>query len=118
MAFSRRDFLGTAVLTTAALAAGPADQAQDPQQEAKSSKGKVPILISSSNGMNGLDGGYELLRRGGDTLEAAIFVGKVQEDDPNDTSVGLGGLPNEEGEVELDSCCVHGPTRRMGSVGG
>ena len=43
---------------------------------------------------------------------------KGPEDDPNDDSVGLGGLPNEEGVVELDSCCMHGPTRRAGSVGG
>ena len=43
---------------------------------------------------------------------------KGPEDDPNDDTVGLGGLPNEEGVVELDSCCMHGPTRRAGSVGG
>ena len=40
------------------------------------------------------------------------------EDDPNDDSVGLGGLPNEEGVVELDACCMHGPSRRAGAVGG
>jgi N4-(beta-N-acetylglucosaminyl)-L-asparaginase len=58
------------------------------------------------------------LRRGRDTLDAAIWVGTTQEDDPNDNSVGLGGLPNEDGEPQLDSCCMHGPTRRAGAVGG
>ncbi len=58
------------------------------------------------------------LKNGGDTLDAAIRVVKGAEDDPNDDTVGLGGLPNEEGVVELDACCMHGPTRRAGSVGG
>ena len=40
------------------------------------------------------------------------------EDDPNDDSVGLGGLPNEEGVVELDASCMHGPSRRAAAVGG
>ena len=59
-----------------------------------------------------------LLKGGGDTLDAAIQVVKGPENDPNDDSVGFGGLPNEEGVVELDACCMHGPTRRAGSVGG
>jgi len=75
-------------------------------------------MVSSANGWNGIDHGYQMLKSGKDTLDAAIAVGKVQEDDPNDMSVGLGGLPNEDGVVELDSCCMHGPTRMAGSVGG
>lgn len=77
-----------------------------------------PIIISAGNGLNYLDGGYEILRRGGDTLDAVMQVIQGPENDPKDDSVGLGGLPNEEGVVELDSCCMHGPTRRAGAVGG
>ena len=50
-------------------------------------------------------------------LEAALQVVRGPEDDPNDDSVGLGGLPNEDGVVELDASCMHGPTRRAGAVG-
>jgi N4-(beta-N-acetylglucosaminyl)-L-asparaginase len=80
--------------------------------------GRKPIIISAFNGLNYLDDAYAFLKSGGDTLDAALRVVKGPEDDPNDTSVGLGGLPNEEGVVELDACCMHGPTRRAGSVGG
>jgi N4-(beta-N-acetylglucosaminyl)-L-asparaginase len=58
----------------------------------------------------------DILKKGGDTLDAAVAVVTVVEDDPNDDSVGYGGLPNEEGEVELDASVMHGPTRRAGSV--
>jgi N4-(beta-N-acetylglucosaminyl)-L-asparaginase len=58
----------------------------------------------------------EILKKGGDTLEAALATVNVVEDDPNDTSVGYGGLPNEDGEVELDASVMHGPTRRAGAV--
>ena len=59
-----------------------------------------------------------MLTSGGDTLDAVMQVITGPEDDPNDDSVGLGGLPNEECVVELDSCCMHGPTRMAGSVAG
>jgi N4-(beta-N-acetylglucosaminyl)-L-asparaginase len=79
---------------------------------------KRPIIICAHNGFNYLDDAFAFLQSGGDTLDAALRVVKGPEDDPNDTSVGLGGIPNEEGVVELDACCMHGPTRRAGSVGG
>lgn len=78
---------------------------------------KSPVIVCAHNGFAYLARGYEVLQRGGDTLDAAIAVVTGPEDDPNDDTVGLGGLPNEEGVVELDACCMHGPTRRAGAVG-
>jgi N4-(beta-N-acetylglucosaminyl)-L-asparaginase len=54
--------------------------------------------------------------RGADPLDAAIAGVNIQELDPEDDSVGLGGLPNEDGVVQLDASCMHGPTKRAGAV--
>jgi N4-(beta-N-acetylglucosaminyl)-L-asparaginase len=110
MSVSRRDFLTSAVAGSVSLGLLTKATAQ--------SAGKRPIIVCAHNGFNYLDDAYAFLAAGGDTLDAALKVVKGPEDDPNDTSVGLGGLPNEEGVVELDACCMHGPTRRAGSVGG
>ncbi|HEY2117989.1 MAG TPA: N(4)-(beta-N-acetylglucosaminyl)-L-asparaginase [Candidatus Acidoferrum sp.] len=77
---------------------------------------KRPVIISAANGVNALQKGMDILKSGGDTLDAAIAAVTVVEDDPNDDSVGYGGLPNELGVVELDASVMHGPTRRAGSV--
>jgi len=77
---------------------------------------KRPVIISAANGLNALQKGMDILKSGGDTLDAAVATVTVVEDDPNDDSVGYGGLPNEEGVVELDASVMHGPTRRAGSV--
>jgi len=77
---------------------------------------KRPVIISSANGVNALGKGMNILKSGGDTLEAVVAAVTIVEDDPNDDSVGYGGLPNEEGVVELDASVMHGPTRRAGSV--
>jgi len=120
MRFSRRDFIATAVAGSLALGIDPTTEAQTDSSGSIPQRvtGKLPIIISAGNGLNYIDDAYHFLKGGGDTLDAALRVVKGPEDDPNDTSVGLGGLPNEEGVVELDACCMHGPTRRAGSVGG
>ena len=118
MTVTRRDFLETAALGS--LSVGLLKESSNGQngKSPSSQGGKKPIIICAHNGLNYLDDAYAFLAGGGDTLDAALKVVKGPEDDPNDTSVGYGGLPNEEGVVELDSCCMHGPTRRAGSVGG
>src|SRR6202051_2770092 len=126
MSISRRGFLGSAIASSLLTSLNAQEAQRDPQKKKEESShsggsfgsGKRPIIISANNGVNYLDGAFAFLKGGGDTLDAALRVVKGPEDDPNDDSVGLGGLPNEEGVVELDACCLHGPTRRAGSVGG
>ena len=120
----RRDFLSGLALTSASLAAGQATNSTDGQKPQGGPSASQPggraksVIICARNGFSYIDGGFERLRQGADTLDAALAVVSGPENDPNDDSVGLGGLPNEECVVELDSCCMHGPTRRAGSVGG
>jgi N4-(beta-N-acetylglucosaminyl)-L-asparaginase len=134
MPFSRRDFVKTSVLGAVAAGVGTQAHADDAkpssaQDRAATSPDKTapgneagtykrPIIICANVGFDYLDDAFAFLKSGGDTLDAALRVVKGPEDDPNVTTVGLGGIPNEEGMVELDACCMHGPTRRAGSVGG
>lgn len=75
-----------------------------------------PVVVSSSNGIRGVKVAYDQIVRGTDPLDAIIAGVNIQELDPEDQSVGLGGLPNEEGVVQLDASCMHGPSKRAGSV--
>jgi N4-(beta-N-acetylglucosaminyl)-L-asparaginase len=76
-----------------------------------------PVVVSSANGIQGVKVAYDRITGGADTLDAIIAGVNLNELDPNDQSVGLGGLPNEDGVVQLDASCMHGPTRRAGAVG-
>src|SRR5579872_6516061 len=100
---TRRDWM----LTTAALSSAASTAAQP------SSKNMV---ISSANGGPACARAMEMLKAGADTLDAVITGVNILEEDPEETSVGYGGLPNEEGVVQLDASVMHGPTRRAGSV--
>jgi len=101
---TRRDCL----LSPAALAAAPTAAASGP----------APVVIASANGLRACARAMELLKTGADTLDAVIAGVNIVEEDPEDTTVGYGGLPNEDGVVELDASVAHGPTRRCAAVAG
>lgn len=118
MKFSRRDFIASTAVGSASLAFDLQGQ-NKPGSAAAPVAGnppKKPIIISAANGYNYLDRGYAVLTGGGDTLDAVMQVITGPEDDPNDDSVGLGGSPDEDCVVQLDACCMHGPTRMAGAV--
>src|SRR5713101_2393787 len=83
-----------------------------------------PVVISSANGNRFKNGGdvtcvqkaWAMITQGSDVLDALIAGVNIVELDPEDDSVGYGGLPNADGVVQLDSCCMHGPKRRAGGV--
>ena len=104
---SRRSFVGAA---TASLALPSIARAGSLRREVR------PVLVGSANALAGMRKTWDAFVSGGDPMDAAIETVKVVEADPNDTSVGLGGLPNEDGVVTLDAACMHGPTHNSGAV--
>ncbi len=112
---TRRHFLAGAAGLLAGLPFASRLRAYSPA--ARQAKGKYPILaIASGNGLGTVQRAYELIANGSDPLDAVIAGVNLVEDDPEDTSVGYGGLPNEDGVVELDSAVMHGPSHKAGAV--
>jgi len=123
MSTSRRDFLTASAAAAAGLAlprradASPFISVVERAEVARgTSFAGRPAVIASANGLRGVKVAYDRIVGGSDPLDAAIAGVNIQELDPEDMSVGLGGLPNEEGVVQLDASVMHGPTKRAGSV--
>lgn len=112
---SRRRFLGTAGAVAAAAAIPETARAAIAPTILTRSASR-PAAVCSGNGVRAIERAMELVAKGTDTLDAAVEGVKIVELDPTDNSVGYGGLPNEEGVVQLDASCMHGPTRRAGAV--
>ena len=131
MSISRRDFVGAGAAAAAGLAlpriagAAPAITSMvDRSELAPRPAATLPVIISAANGHTTDDNGrqgikvaYDALVAGADPLDAIVAGVNIVELNPHDMSVGLAGLPNADGVVQLDASCMHGPSRRAGAVG-
>jgi len=109
---TRREAL--AVGAGAALgAAAPAVTAGAQTADARAGK---PAAVASANGLQAVRRAVQLMESGVSPVEAAVTGVGLVEADPEDITVGYGGLPNAEGVVQLDACCMDGPTMRAGAV--
>ena len=127
---SRRDFINAGAVAAAGLTlpklagALPAITVRERSGERAAGYAGRPVVVSSSNGMRtkhpdgrpAIKVAYDMMAAGGDPLDAAVAGVQLVELDPTDHSVGLGGYPNEDGVVQLDASCMHGPTKRAGAV--
>jgi len=106
-----------------ALASGSLDALAQAPQILTASAVK-PLVISAANGNRSKDAegmtcvarAYKMILEGADVLDAVIAGVNIVELDPEDTSVGYGGLPNADGVVQLDASVMHGPLKRAGGV--
>lgn len=113
----RRTFIGVGAALGAMAAAGSAPAIAQ-------SRASRPVVIASGNGNIYTNGGdetavqraFRLITEGQDVLDALIEGVNIVELDPEDTSVGYGGLPDALGRVSLDASCMHGPLKRAGAV--
>jgi len=134
---NRRDFVTTGAAAGIAAAAGqsalaapsrePVASEPSPSRspEMLTAQGTTPMVISDYSGfgyrnggtMNAVEKAFGMITEGEDVLDALIAGVNIAENDPAETGIGYGGLPNERGVVQLDSCCMHGPRKRAGGVG-
>jgi N4-(beta-N-acetylglucosaminyl)-L-asparaginase len=116
---NRRDFLkstGAAGVGMAVLGKTPGTLAAAPQAGAG-----TPLIITShtnDTGRNAMGQAWEILASGGSAMDAVERGANVIEVDPEDSSVGYGGLPNADGVVQLDASCMDGKTYNAGAVAG
>ena len=112
---TRRAFLATSAAGFAATRSLSVTAGEEPPTIVLQPASKVRV-ISSANGLRATQRAHEMIEQGEDVLEACIAGVNLLEEDPEDTSVGYGGLPNEDGVVQLDAAVMHGPTHQAGAV--
>ena len=110
----RRHFIAAGSLTALAGITGSA--AATTFRKGPGDDHRGPVCVASGNGVRAVAKAWDLMHEGRDTAEAVVAGVRIVEEDPNDMSVGFGGLPNERGVVQLDASVMHGPTHKAGAV--
>ncbi len=113
---SRRNFLEK----TAGLAAGAVALNSFPGLNLEYGVGQpegLPLVLVSGRKTWASDAAWEVLKEGGEALDAVHTGAMAAEVYPRDTSVGVGGLPNEQGVIQLDCSIMDGRAMQCGSVG-
>jgi N4-(beta-N-acetylglucosaminyl)-L-asparaginase len=126
---SRRKFVvGGAAIVAAGAGRGQSQESPRVAVRGPSAKtartARKPVVISSANGNRFKNGGkvtcvekaFAMITGGADVLDALVAGVNILELDPEETSVGYGGLPNADGVVQLDASVMHGPKKRAGAV--
>lgn len=117
---NRREVLGAAAAVAAIGAVTSTAKAQAPAMMSS----YKPLVVAAHNGNRlknedgetGVEIAYRMITAGDDVLDATIACNNLPENSEEDTSVGYGGLPDANGDVTLDACCMHGPMKRAGGV--
>ena len=118
MTLPRRQF----IKRTAAVSAGAMTLASSRPAGAAAGvrrKALTPLIITShenQTGQNAVEDAWAILANGGSALDAVERGANLIELDPDDMSVGYGGLPNEHGVIQLDASIMDGATYNAGSV--
>jgi N4-(beta-N-acetylglucosaminyl)-L-asparaginase len=127
----RRTFAKTAAAAAAAAATptgvGAATRSRPPapgDAPAVHTRPTTPVLVADVSSVRFRNGGSESaierafrgIVEGEDVLDALVAGVRIPELDPEESGIGLGGLPNADGVVQLDACCMHGPRRWAGGV--
>lgn len=118
---NRRNFVAAA---GAGALASPSIFAQAGLPQVRVKRDAKPIVIASANGNASKDASgltcvakaFQMITWGADVLDAVVAGVNIVELDPEDASVGYGGLPNAEGIVQLDASVMHGTLKKAGAV--
>ena len=128
----RRSFVRTTAAVVAAAATPGVVAAADRPSVANASAPAVhlratrPVCVADVSSIRYRNGGPESaierafrgITEGEDVLDAIVAGVNIPELDPEERGIGLGGLPNADGVVQLDSCLMHGPRKWAGGVAG